>query len=97
VRDVCDIGRILFNGSKIAYELTMVGLILNNVFIQALHIVVGEKVLNTLSGHAMCTTAFGAILMVIYIFCLPPIERFNGSYSPANARWTFLVECYLGW
>lgn len=53
----------------------MVGLILNNVFIQALHIVVGEKGLNTLSGHAMCTTAFGAILMVIYILCLPPRDK----------------------
>jgi hypothetical protein len=69
VRDVCDIGRILFGGSKIAYELTMVGLILNNVFIQALHIVVGEKVLNTLSNHAICTIAFGAILTIVYFFC----------------------------
>lgn len=49
----------------------MVGLILNNVFIMALHIVVGEKVLNTLSNHAICTIAFGAILTVIYFFCNP--------------------------
>ena len=69
VRDVCEIGLILFKGSKIAYELTMVGLILNNVFIMALHVVVGEKVLNTLSNHALCTVAFGAILTVIYIIC----------------------------
>jgi hypothetical protein len=48
----------------------MVGLILNNVSIMALHIVVGEKVLNTLSGHAICTVAFGAILTVIYFFCI---------------------------
>jgi hypothetical protein len=48
----------------------MVGLILNNVFIQALHIVVGEKVLNTLSNHAICTIAFGAILTVIYFICI---------------------------
>ena len=47
----------------------MVGLVLNNVFIMALHIVVGEKVLNTLSNHAMCTIAFGAILSVVYFFC----------------------------
>jgi hypothetical protein len=60
----------LFGGSKIAYELTMVGLILNNIFIQALHIVVGEKVLNTLSNHAICTVAFGAILTVIYFVCI---------------------------
>ena len=47
----------------------MVGLILNNVFIMALHVVVGEKVLNRLSDHALCTVAFGAILTVIYIIC----------------------------
>jgi len=70
VRDICDIGRILFGGSKIAYELTMVGLVLNNIFIQALHIVVGEKVLNTLTNHAICTVAFGAILTVVYFVCM---------------------------
>jgi hypothetical protein len=52
----------------------MVGLILNNVFIQALHIVVGEKVLNTLSNHAICTIAFGAILTVIYFICTPLVN-----------------------
>jgi len=77
VRDICDIGQIIFGGSKIAYELTMVGLILNNVFIQALHIVVGEKVLNTLSNHAICTVAFGAILTVVYVICIPLLPILN--------------------
>jgi len=33
IRDVCDIGKALFNGSKIAYNLTAVGFVLNNTFI----------------------------------------------------------------
>lgn len=34
VRDVCDIGRNLFGGSEIAYNITAVFFILNNTFIQ---------------------------------------------------------------
>jgi hypothetical protein len=98
VRDVCDIGRILFGGSKIAYELTMVGLILNNVFIQALHIVVGEKVLNTLSNHAICTVAFGAILCVIYFFCKLCCLALNSdsSHSSTYPCGSFDFERHFG-
>lgn len=34
VRDVCDIGRMLFGGSQLAYNITAVFFILNNTFIQ---------------------------------------------------------------
>jgi hypothetical protein len=34
VRDVCDIGRMLFGGSQLAYNLTAVIFLLNNTFIQ---------------------------------------------------------------
>ena len=34
IRDVCDIGRMLFGGSQIAYNITAVFFILNNTFIQ---------------------------------------------------------------
>lgn len=36
VRDVCDVGRVLFGGSQLAYNLTAVMFILNNTFIQGL-------------------------------------------------------------
>jgi hypothetical protein len=36
VRDVCDIGQILFGGSKIAYNVTAVFFMLNNTFIQGM-------------------------------------------------------------
>ncbi len=34
IRDVCDIGRMLFGGSELAYNVTSVFFILNNTFIQ---------------------------------------------------------------
>ena len=36
IRDVCDIGKKLFGGSQIAYNITAVFFILNNTFIQGI-------------------------------------------------------------
>ncbi|KAJ7796881.1 transmembrane amino acid transporter protein-domain-containing protein [Mycena olivaceomarginata] len=72
VRDVCDIGRILFGGSEWAYNFTAVMFILNNTFIQALHCLVGAKLLNTLSGSALCTVGFSAIAALLcFVVSLP--------------------------
>ncbi|KAJ6546978.1 transmembrane amino acid transporter protein-domain-containing protein [Mycena capillaripes] len=72
VRDVCDIGRILFGGSEWAYNFTAVMFILNNTFIQALHCLVGAKLLNTLSNSALCTIGFSAISDVLcFVVSLP--------------------------
>ncbi|KAJ7177001.1 hypothetical protein C8R46DRAFT_1213568 [Mycena filopes] len=72
VRDVCDIGRIIFGGSEIAYNLTAVMFVLNNTFIQGLHCIVGAKLLNTLTGSSMCTITFSAITAIIcFVFSLP--------------------------
>ncbi|KAF7294697.1 Protein kinase domain-containing protein [Mycena indigotica] len=72
VRDVCDIGRIIFGGSQWAYNFTAVMFILNNTFIQALHCLVGAKLLNTLSNSALCTIGFSAISAILcFIFTLP--------------------------
>jgi hypothetical protein len=72
IRDVCDIGRKLFGGSQFAYNATAVFFILNNTFIQALHCLVGAKLLNTLSGSAACTVAFSAVSAILcFIISLP--------------------------
>lgn len=65
VKHVCDIGQILFGGHQVFYELTMVGLLLNNLFIQALHCLTGSIMLNTLSNSAICTVAFSGIIAVV--------------------------------
>ncbi|KDQ50322.1 hypothetical protein JAAARDRAFT_42207 [Jaapia argillacea MUCL 33604] len=72
MRDVCDIGQALFGGSKLAYNLTAVFFLLNNTFIQALHCLVGAKLLNTLSNSAACTIAFSAISAFICFFVSLP-------------------------
>ena len=72
VRDICDIGMILFGGRRWAYEATMVGLVLNNVFIQGLHCLVGSIVLNTLSDHGACTVVFAFVVgFVCFLVTLP--------------------------
>ncbi|KAJ7168312.1 transmembrane amino acid transporter protein-domain-containing protein [Mycena crocata] len=72
VRDVCDIGRILFGGSEWAYNFTAVMFILNNTFIQGLHCLVGAKLLNTLSNSALCTIGFSAIsALLCFVLSLP--------------------------
>jgi hypothetical protein len=72
IRDVCDIGKMLFGGSQVAYHITAVFFILNNTFIQALHCLVGAKLLNTLSGSAACTVAFSAISAILCFFISLP-------------------------
>ncbi|THH01335.1 hypothetical protein EW026_g1357 [Hermanssonia centrifuga] len=73
VRDVCDIGRILFGGSQLAYNITAVFFILNNTFIQALHCLVGAKLLNTLTnGSAACTVVWSVVIACICFFISLP-------------------------
>ncbi|THH12049.1 hypothetical protein EW146_g7833 [Bondarzewia mesenterica] len=72
VRDVCDIGKLLFGGSELAYNITAVFFVLNNTFIAALHCLVGAKLLNTLSNSAVCSIVFSIITAVIcFLFSLP--------------------------
>ncbi|KZS95173.1 hypothetical protein SISNIDRAFT_439216 [Sistotremastrum niveocremeum HHB9708] len=72
LQNVCDIGQMLFGGSKWAYNATAVMFILNNVFIQALHCLVGAKLLNTLSNGAECTIVFSAIAAILCFFVTLP-------------------------
>lgn len=72
VRDICDIGYLLAGKRQWAYEATMIGLILNNIFVMALHVLTGSKIINTLSGHAACTVGFAAVAMVICIIASLP-------------------------
>ncbi|KAI0343711.1 hypothetical protein BDW22DRAFT_1356239 [Trametopsis cervina] len=81
VRDVCDIGKKLFGGSELAYNITAVFFILNNTFIQALHCLVGAKLLNTLTnGNAACTVVWSVVTAVICFFVsLPrPLSQMSG-------------------
>ncbi|KZT58950.1 hypothetical protein CALCODRAFT_538088 [Calocera cornea HHB12733] len=72
IRDVCDIGRMLFGGSQVAYNITAVFFVLNNTFIQGLHCIVGARLLNTLSDSAACSVAFSAVIAIAcFMISLP--------------------------
>jgi len=72
LRDICDIGQKLFGGSQIAYNVTCLFFILNNVFIQALHVLVGARLFNTLSNSSQCTIVFAVIVTIIcFVVTLP--------------------------
>ncbi|KAL1663023.1 transmembrane amino acid transporter protein-domain-containing protein [Schizophyllum commune] len=72
VRDIVDIGQRLFGGSQLAYNIWSLFFLLNNTFIQALHVLVGAKLLNTLSNSAACTVAFAVVSAVICFFISLP-------------------------
>ncbi|KAI1335144.1 amino-acid permease [Xylariaceae sp. FL0016] len=96
VRDVCDIGQMLFWGKKWAWYFTAVIFILNNTFIQGLHVLTGAKYINTMIGGdtsavACQTVSFGAIFAVIsWISSLPRTFSVLAKLGTASAAFTFI-------
>ncbi|KAI9706523.1 MAG: hypothetical protein M1836_003529 [Candelina mexicana] len=91
VRDVCDVGQMLFWGQKWAWYLTAIMFLLNNTFIQGLHVLTGAQYLNTMSNHGMCTVGFSAIMAIICFFCsLPRTFSTLAKIATASAFFTFV-------
>ena len=91
VRDVCDIGQMLFWGKTWAWYATAVMFILNNTFIQGLHVLVTAKWLNTITGHSQCTVVFAIIAAIVCFVCSLP-RTFSGLSKLAlgSAIFTFI-------
>lgn len=91
VRDVTDIGKMLCNGSNVAYWFTAVMFILNNTFIQGLHVLVIGRYLNTMTHHSLCTVSFAAIGMVVSWICsLPRTFNLLAIGATGSAVFTFI-------
>jgi len=91
VKDVCDIGQMLFWNQRWAWWFTAVMFILNNTFIQGFHCLVGSKYLNTISNHGMCTVGFAAIVATISFFCsLPRTFSALARLASFSAFFTFV-------
>ncbi|KAF7544422.1 hypothetical protein G7046_g9793 [Stylonectria norvegica] len=94
VRDVCDIGQMLFWGKEWAWWFTAVIFVLNNTFIQGLHVLVGAKYLNTMTETddvACRTVVFSVIVTVICFFAsLPRTFDMLSKLGTASAFFTFL-------
>lgn len=91
VKDVCDIGQMLFWNSRWAWWFTAIMFILNNTFIQGLHCLTGAKYLNTMTNHAICSIGFSAIVAVIAFICSMP-RTFNtlALLGTGSAFFTFI-------
>lgn len=96
VRDVCDIGQMLFWNQKWAWWFTAVMFVLNNTFIQGLHVLVGAKYINTMIGSGdpgvSCqTVSFGIIMALISWICsLPRTFDMLSKLGTASAFFTFI-------
>ena len=91
VRDVCDLGQMLFYNWKWVWYATAVMFLLNNTFIQALHVLTGAKYLNTMTNHSMCTIGFSAIMAIIsFVSSLPRTFDTLSKIATASAFFTFL-------
>ncbi|KAK0754847.1 N amino acid transport system protein [Schizothecium vesticola] len=74
VRDICDIGQMLFWGKKWAWYATAFMFLLNNTFIQALHVLVGSKYLDTMapSDTGCRTVVYSVVTMLVCWLCSVP-------------------------
>ncbi|EMR62278.1 putative n amino acid transport system protein [Eutypa lata UCREL1] len=96
VRDVCDIGQMLFWGKTWAWYFTAVMFILNNTFIQALHVLIGAEYINTMVGpnsSVGCQTVVFAIIttLICWIGSLPRTFDMMSKLGTASAVFTFIA------
>ncbi|KAJ5718898.1 uncharacterized protein N7483_009980 [Penicillium malachiteum] len=72
IKDICDFGYYAFGQSKIAYVFSSFMLLANNILLIGFHVLTGAKVLNTLSGHTLCTAIFSVIVAIMGIVMSAP-------------------------
>lgn len=92
VKDVCDIGQMLFWGWRWAWWFTAVMFILNNTFIMGFHCLVGAKYLNTMSNNqGPCTIVFSVIMAVVSWLCsMPRTFSALAKLATVSAFFTFV-------
>ncbi|KAF2767955.1 hypothetical protein EJ03DRAFT_344204 [Teratosphaeria nubilosa] len=93
VKDVCDIGQMLFWNQRWAWWLTAVMFILNNTLIQGLHCLTGAKYLNTMTNNnsGVCSVAFSIIVATIcWVASLPRTFSTLAKLGTASAFFTFV-------
>ena len=97
VRTVCDIGQHLFWGKKWAWWFTAACFLLNNTFIQALHVLVGSKYL-TLSPIMRYVRLSLELLLPLFALSFPSQERFLVSRTwPVFLLPPCLLPLFCAW
>lgn len=91
VRDVCDLGQMLYFGWRWVWYGTAAMFLLNNTFIQGLHVLTGAKYLNTMTNGGLCTISFSVIMAVISWVCsLPRTFDTLSKIATFSAFFTFI-------
>lgn len=94
VRDICDIGQMLFWGHEWAWWWTAFMFVMNNTFIAALHVFVGAQYLNTMTtaDDIPCPTVlFAAVTtMICWIGSLPRTFDMMSKLGTGSAFFTFV-------
>lgn len=95
IRDVCDLGQTLFWGKEWAWWGTAVMFVLNNTFIQALHVLVGAEYLNTMTERTAIggcrTVEFSVVIVVIcWLASLPRTFSMMSKLGTASAFFTLI-------
>ncbi|KAJ5106254.1 hypothetical protein N7456_002929 [Penicillium angulare] len=80
IKDICDFGYYVFGQSKIAYVFSSFMLLANNILLIGFHVLTGAKVLNTLSGHTLCTAVFSVIATIMGIVMSSPRTLHHVSF-----------------
>ncbi|ORY27871.1 transmembrane amino acid transporter protein-domain-containing protein [Naematelia encephala] len=81
VRDVCDLGRLLFGNSALAYEATGFMLLANNILLIGFHTLTFTRILQTLAdGSSVCSVWFSFIGTIIGVIASLPRTLKHVSY-----------------
>lgn len=94
VRDVCDVGQMLWWNKRWAWWWTASMFVLNNTFIQALHVLVGAIYMNTMTEadtiHACRTVAFAvAVTVLSWLGSLPRTFSMLSKLAFGSVFFTF--------
>ncbi|GEQ67895.1 hypothetical protein JCM33374_g1561 [Metschnikowia sp. JCM 33374] len=99
ITNICDIGQHLFGNSKWVWYATAVCFLLNNTLIQALHVLVGAKYLNTITDNYgipgtrdICSIGFAVVAAVVcFLVSLPRTFSSMSSIAYFSAITMFLA------
>lgn len=72
---IADIGKSIFGGTRIAYELTAAALLLNNTFLMGLHTLTGSEIINTLAGTNRYICTVGASVLIMGVCAIATLPR----------------------
>ncbi|KAF2767703.1 hypothetical protein EJ03DRAFT_275613 [Teratosphaeria nubilosa] len=95
IKDICDFGYYIFGKSRVAYEVTGVMLLANNILLIGFHVLTGAKVLNTLSDHSLCTVTFSVIVMIMGIVLSIPRTLNHVSFMSMFSAFFMAVAILL--